>query len=95
MLPRWHVNFNITMLRIVSFGQDYHWRTAQTTQVEVGLRCFALYSADSRYRKTTGNAYLHVYPRRTTIWSTFLVTACIHHFISLGPSSPSTTLSGR
>lgn len=25
MLPRWHVNFNITMLRLISFGMDYHW----------------------------------------------------------------------
>ncbi|BEI92502.1 uncharacterized protein CcaverHIS019_0501300 [Cutaneotrichosporon cavernicola] len=24
--PRWHVSFNITMLRIVSFALDYHWR---------------------------------------------------------------------
>lgn len=26
--PRWHVSFNITMLRIVSFALDYHWREA-------------------------------------------------------------------
>ncbi len=26
LLPRWHVGFNITMLRMVSFGLDYHWR---------------------------------------------------------------------
>lgn len=26
--PRWHVTFNITMLRIVSFALDYHWRSA-------------------------------------------------------------------
>lgn len=24
--PRWHITFNITMLRIVSFALDYHWR---------------------------------------------------------------------
>jgi hypothetical protein len=23
--PRWHVSFNITMLRLVSFSIDYHW----------------------------------------------------------------------
>ena len=23
--PRWHVSFNITMLRLVSFGVDHHW----------------------------------------------------------------------
>lgn len=23
--PRWHVSFNITMLRLVSFNMDYYW----------------------------------------------------------------------
>jgi hypothetical protein len=32
LLPRWHINFNITMLRIVSFALDYHWRQATDTQ---------------------------------------------------------------
>ncbi|GFZ47191.1 Glycerol uptake protein 1 [Saitozyma sp. JCM 24511] len=31
ILPRWHVSFNITMLRIVSFACDYHWREPVTT----------------------------------------------------------------
>ena len=25
LLPRWQINFNITMLRLVSFAVDYHW----------------------------------------------------------------------
>lgn len=25
ILPRWHVTFNFTMLRLISFGCDYHW----------------------------------------------------------------------
>lgn len=25
LLPRWQINFNITMLRLVSFSMDYHW----------------------------------------------------------------------
>ncbi|PWZ03859.1 MBOAT-domain-containing protein [Testicularia cyperi] len=25
LLPRWQINFNITMLRLVSFAFDYHW----------------------------------------------------------------------
>lgn len=29
LLPRWHVNFNITMLRLISFGMDYHWASMQ------------------------------------------------------------------
>ena len=31
--PRWHVTFNITMLRLLSFNMDYHWAcTRQRTQ---------------------------------------------------------------
>jgi D-alanyl-lipoteichoic acid acyltransferase DltB (MBOAT superfamily) len=29
LLPRWHVNFNITMLRLISYGMDYHWAVQQ------------------------------------------------------------------
>lgn len=25
ILPRWHINWNITMLRLVSFDMDYYW----------------------------------------------------------------------
>ena len=25
LLPRWHVNYNITMLRLISYGMDAHW----------------------------------------------------------------------
>lgn len=32
LLPRWHINFNITMLRIVSFALDYHWRQTGSAQ---------------------------------------------------------------
>lgn len=31
LLPRWHINFNITMLRIVSFALDYHWHVQAPT----------------------------------------------------------------
>lgn len=27
LLPRWHINYNITMLRLVSFAMDYFWAT--------------------------------------------------------------------
>ncbi|EIW65751.1 hypothetical protein TREMEDRAFT_72521 [Tremella mesenterica DSM 1558] len=30
ILPRWHISFNITMLRIISFAMDYHWRNTVT-----------------------------------------------------------------
>lgn len=32
LLPRWHINFNITMLRIVSFALDDHWRQTGSAQ---------------------------------------------------------------
>ncbi|KAI6039919.1 MBOAT, membrane-bound O-acyltransferase family-domain-containing protein [Pisolithus marmoratus] len=43
LYPRWHINFNITMLRLVSFNMDYYWacksgsledRDVRTTQKE-------------------------------------------------------------
>lgn len=36
LLPRWHINFNITMLRIVSFALDYHWRQSSSVGASVG-----------------------------------------------------------
>ncbi|KAK4049211.1 glycerol transporter [Microbotryomycetes sp. JL221] len=27
ILPRWHINWNITMLRLISFNLDYYWAT--------------------------------------------------------------------
>ncbi|KAF8963140.1 MBOAT, membrane-bound O-acyltransferase family-domain-containing protein [Flammula alnicola] len=34
--PRWHVNFNITMLRLISFNMDYFWacKTPENADVE-------------------------------------------------------------
>jgi hypothetical protein len=41
--PRWHVSFNITMLRLVSFSMDYYWACSTTAgPSEVCyLRCLA------------------------------------------------------
>jgi hypothetical protein len=44
LLPRWHINFNITMLRIVSFALDYHWRQGTDTQT-VSCNPDALYQS--------------------------------------------------
>ncbi|KAF5327589.1 hypothetical protein D9619_004654 [Psilocybe cf. subviscida] len=30
--PRWHVNFNITMLRLISFNMDYYWACCATSE---------------------------------------------------------------
>ncbi|KAJ6485134.1 MBOAT, membrane-bound O-acyltransferase family-domain-containing protein [Mycena vitilis] len=35
--PRWHVNFNITMLRLVSFSMDYYWACNATPAPSEGL----------------------------------------------------------
>ncbi|SPO36217.1 probable GUP1 - Multimembrane-spanning protein essential for proton symport of glycerol [Pseudozyma flocculosa] len=32
VLPRWQINFNITMLRLVSFSMDLHWAKQQPAQ---------------------------------------------------------------
>ncbi|KAL0578918.1 glycerol transporter [Marasmius crinis-equi] len=37
--PRWHINFNITMLRLVSFSMDYYWSCKGVGGSEV---CFPL-----------------------------------------------------
>ena len=34
--PRWHVNFNITTLQLVSFSIDYHWACNQIGVADVG-----------------------------------------------------------
>lgn len=35
--PRWHISFNITMLRLVSFSMDYHWACTGTGRPEVRI----------------------------------------------------------
>ena len=37
--PRWHVSFNITMLRLVSFSMDYYWACQPQTPQDVGILC--------------------------------------------------------
>ncbi|KAJ2359468.1 glycerol transporter [Coemansia erecta] len=32
LLPRWDIMFNLTMLRMVSFAMDYHWRVRQDAE---------------------------------------------------------------
>ncbi|KAI0050527.1 MBOAT-domain-containing protein [Auriscalpium vulgare] len=34
--PRWHVSFNITMLRLVSFNVDYHWACRRNGSLDSG-----------------------------------------------------------
>ncbi|KAF9525815.1 MBOAT, membrane-bound O-acyltransferase family-domain-containing protein [Crepidotus variabilis] len=36
--PRWHVIFNITMLRLISFNMDYYWACRATEQEELGKK---------------------------------------------------------
>ncbi|KAK4688045.1 membrane-bound O-acyltransferase GUP1 2, partial [Tremellales sp. Uapishka_1] len=38
LMPRWHVSFNITMMRMVSFGLDHHWRTAEPVEPPADYR---------------------------------------------------------
>jgi len=34
--PRWHIGFNITMLRLVSFNMDYYWACSQAAAPDAG-----------------------------------------------------------
>ncbi len=35
--PRWHIIFNITMLRLISFNMDYYWACNETRPTEVSI----------------------------------------------------------
>lgn len=47
LLPRWHINFNITMLRLISFGIDWH------SAVKAGSSAAATPPANHRERVNT------------------------------------------
>lgn len=32
ILPRWHINWNITMLRLISFNMDYYWACVENAR---------------------------------------------------------------
>ncbi|KAI8446614.1 MBOAT, membrane-bound O-acyltransferase family-domain-containing protein [Phakopsora pachyrhizi] len=34
LLPRWQIGFNISMLRLISYGMDYQWASIQESNVE-------------------------------------------------------------
>ncbi|KAL0945527.1 hypothetical protein HGRIS_001009 [Hohenbuehelia grisea] len=36
LYPRWHVSFNISMLRLVSFGMDHYWACRRTGPLDSG-----------------------------------------------------------
>lgn len=35
--PRWHISFNITMLRLVSFNMDYYWSYCTQSEPKVSM----------------------------------------------------------
>jgi hypothetical protein len=53
LLPRWHINFNITMLRIVSFALDYHWRQTSNVTVSIQSLSWSLRPATGRLPETS------------------------------------------
>ncbi|KAF8224335.1 MBOAT-domain-containing protein [Tricholoma matsutake] len=36
--PRWHISFNITMLRLISFNMDYYWTCRSAAEPKMDLR---------------------------------------------------------
>ena len=54
LLPRWQINYNITMLRLVSFALDYHWaKKASTTSATANGAIKG--DLDSRARSATSH----------------------------------------
>ena len=39
LIPRWYINFNITMLRMISFAMDYYWSKTEDPDVILVLLC--------------------------------------------------------
>jgi hypothetical protein len=35
--PRWHISFNVTMLRLVSFSMDYYWARGNSPSCDVSI----------------------------------------------------------
>lgn len=63
--PRWHVNFNIIMLRLVSFNMDYYWACRQIGPTEVRVRYLCWFVRNDRKLAQTV-ASLNEKQRQTT-----------------------------
>lgn len=37
LYPRWHISYNITMLRIISFNMDFHWASTGSEAMQVQI----------------------------------------------------------
>ncbi|KAE9411626.1 MBOAT-domain-containing protein [Gymnopus androsaceus JB14] len=82
--PRWHVNFNIMMLRLVSFNMDYYWacrktgtslneRQRQTTNHPEELYSFLNYIAYILYPPLYITGPIYNYRRPSIITRSFLL----------------------
>ncbi|KAJ2556401.1 glycerol transporter [Coemansia sp. RSA 1933] len=55
LLRRWDITFNLTMLRMMSFAMDYHWRRCQDhvmTPREIDRRATQVYSEKDRIERS-------------------------------------------
>lgn len=86
LLPRWHVNFNITMLRIVSFVLDHHWRHTGESQTVSLVLSSVMDDFDPSHRKIIASVFRPAYQRTNTQCSTFSHTVYTHPCTSQGPS---------
>ncbi|KAF9071627.1 MBOAT, membrane-bound O-acyltransferase family-domain-containing protein [Rhodocollybia butyracea] len=77
--PRWHINFNITMLRLVSFSMDYYWACKQRDLVEVQVNSIGLTSLNEKQRQTTSH------PEETYSFINYLAYALYPPLYIAGP----------
>ena len=90
--PRWHVNFNITMLRLVSFSIDYHWACSHIGVADVGnsLSFSPVHETDVKFSQPGGElsdkkraAVFH--PRSTYTFLNYLSYALYAPLYIAGP----------
>ena len=99
--PRLHVNFNITMLRLVSFSIDYHWACNQIGIADVGHSLpISPHETDAEYSQPWGElsdkksaAVFH--PRSNYTFLNYLSYALYAPLYIAGRYSPSTISCGR
>ena len=99
--PRWHVSFNITMLRLVSFSIDYHWACSHIGIADVGHSLpISPHENDAEYSQPGGElsdkkraAVFH--PRSNYTFLNYLSYALYAPLYIAGRYSPSTISCGR
>lgn len=71
ILPRWHIHYNITMLRVMSFNLDYYW--SSPAQLETpSSPTSSQTTANKPLLTTTKQRVLHSWPSEVYCYSNYL-----------------------